>query len=453
MKTNKKRPVTPAPRTHEGAIATRNNPIGQLKRSACTALLWENQFYEDGASIADRVKALVPLCNPKEVADLAIHCREEQKLRHMPLLLMRELARHPKLNDYPQLVSKSLARVIQRADELSEFVSLYWSDGKVMLSKQTRRGLGWALRKFSEYELGKYKGTGNEVRPRDVLFLTHPLPKDETQAALWKKLADDTLAVPDTWEVALSKGADKKETFTRLIQEKKLGYFALLRNLRNMVESGVDSDLVKAAILARKGGADRVLPFRFIAAARYAPSFERELDVAMQAGLGELPKLAGRTHILVDVSGSMDSKISEKSDLTRIDAACGVAIVARGVCEDVRVFSFSNNLVEVPPRSGMALRDAIASSQHHGGTEMYGAVEQMNKFGYDRLIVISDEQTARARAALYGSAIPNPLTKLGYMINVASAEHGVGYGAWNHIDGWSDAVMKFIAAHEAMTDG
>jgi hypothetical protein len=328
--------------------------------------------------------------------------------------------------------------VLQRAEEPAEFLALYWKDKKQPLSKQVKRGLAWSMRRFSEYELAKYNRDA-EIKPRDVLFLSHAKPKDEAQAALWKKLAANELATPDTWEVQLSAGADKKETFERLMREKKLGYFALIRNLRNMQQAGVDVQLVREAILARRGGADKILPFRYIAAARQAMQFEPQLDTAMQAALAELPKLSGTTLVLVDNSGSMSAQLSRKSDMTRADAAAGVAIVARGVCESVRVFAFSDACVEVPPRTGMALRDAIRSATHMGSTHLGAAVKEVSRLSHDRLIVVTDEQSA--------DRVPEP-KGLGYMINVASNRNGVGYGKWLHVDGWSDAVVRFISERE-----
>ena len=107
-----------------------------------------------------------------------------------------------------------------------------------------RKGLARAIAKFDEYELAKYD-RDSAVKLRDVLRLVRPTPKDEAQSALWKRVKERTLTMPDTWEVALSGGADKKATFERLLRERKLGYLALLRNLRNMVQAGVDVDLVR----------------------------------------------------------------------------------------------------------------------------------------------------------------------------------------------------------------
>jgi hypothetical protein len=206
-----------------------------------------------------------------------------------------------------------------------------------------------------------------------------------------------------------------------------------------MQQAGVDVQLVREAILARRGGADKILPFRYIAAARQAMQFEPQLDTAMQAALAELPKLSGTTLVLVDNSGSMSAQLSRKSDMTRADAAAGVAIVARGVCESVRVFAFSDACVEVPPRTGMALRDAIRSATRMGGTQLGAAVKEVSRLSHHRLIVVTDEQSA--------DRVPEP-KGLGYMINVASNRNGVGYGKWLHVDGWSDAVVRFISERE-----
>lgn len=434
MKTNRKSRGS-AHTTHEGAPARRIDPLAQLRRSVCSCLLWEHEFYEDGVEIADRITNLVALCKPADVAALAIEARESYKLRHVPLLLVRELARHPQRP--VRLVSTTIARVVQRADELTEFLSIYWSKGKQPLAKQVKRGLAWAFHRFDEYHLAKYNHD-NEVKLRDVLFMTHPKPKDETESALWKKLAAGELTTPDTWEVKLSAGSDKRDTFERLIREGKLGYLALLRNLRNMIGAQCDEALIRDAIRARKG-ASRVLPFRFIVAARHAPQFEPALDEAMQAAMKGLEKLPGRTFILVDNSGSMYMGLSGKSDLKRNDAAAGVAILAQGVAEDVRIFAFSDVMTEVPPRHGMALADALTRATKHGSTMLGNAVTQLNTMPYDRLIVVTDEQTH--------DVVPNP-TARGYMINVASNKNGVGYGDWVHIDGWSDAVVRYIAEYE-----
>ena len=439
---NKALPGFGRPRTHEGAPAAAMTDEQALRRSVMACLLWEREFYEDGVTIADRIRALVPRVEAATVAALAVEARTKMKLRHVPLLLVREMARY---STHRALVAETLAAVIQRADELAEFVAIYWASpgktgGKAPLSAQVKKGLAAAFVKFDEYALAKYD-RANAVRLRDVLFLCHAKPLSAAQGEVWKRLIAGELAVPDTWEVALSaaSGLSKQERWGRLLVERRLGALALLRNLRNLKEAGVGEELVLTALDAMR--TDRVLPFRFLAAARYAPQWEEGLERAMFRSLTDVARLAGRTVLLVDVSGSMVARLSQKSEMLRTDAAYGLAVLLREVCERVAVYTFSESAVLVAPRRGFALRDAMEGSQRHGGTNLGRALAQVEAVeSYDRVVVITDEQSH--------DRVPAPQGR-GYMINVASARNGVGYGKWTHIDGWSDAVFEYIREQPA----
>jgi hypothetical protein len=436
----------PCPRTHEGALAAVITPEQGLRRTVLSCMLWEGEFYEDGVQIAGRIHELVPQVAAEKMAALAVEAREKMKLRHAPLLLVREMARHA---THRGLVAETLTRVVQRADELSEFVAIYWAGGRQPLSAQVKKGLAAAFGKFDEYALAKYDRAG-AVRLRDVLFLSHARPVDEAQASLWKRLAENELATPDTWEVALSaagrgEGVEKREAWERLLAERKLGALALLRNLRNLHTAGVSEELVLGALAALK--TDRVLPFRFLAAARNAPQWESALEAAMFRALEtRTSRLSGHTVLLVDVSGSMESPLSNRSEMRRTDAAYGLAILLREIAEKVTVFTFSNHAKRVPSRRGMALRDALEQSQPHSGTYLGEALKQVEagvREGHDRLVVITDEQSH--------DRVPAPKGR-GYVINVASDRNGVGYGEWTHIDGWSEAVIDYIAELESVDD-
>src|SRR5579859_31648 len=432
-------------RTHEGAPACILTTEQQLQRSVLSCMLWEREFYEDGAEIAARIRALVPQVAAERVAALAVEARERMKLRHVPLLLVREMARYA---SHRALVAEALSRVIQRADELAGFVTIYWADRKAgdkqPLSGQVKKGLAAAFVKFDEYALAKYD-RATQVRLRDVLFLSHAKPVDAAQAELWKRLAQDELVTPDTWEVALSaagraKGATKLEVWERLLEEGRLGTLALLRNLRNMQTAGVREELVLSALSVMK--TERVLPFRFLAAARHAPQWEEALELAMFRSLaGRVGKLAGHTVLLVDVSGSMSYPLSKRSEMNRTDAAYGLAILLREIAEKVTIYTFSSFTKRVPSRRGLALRDALDQSQPHYATLLGAALDEVERecAGYDRLVVITDEQAH--------DTVHDPSGR-GYMINVASSRNGVGYGKWTHIDGFSEAVVDYIAELE-----
>ena len=424
-------------KTHEGAQAHPVNAEQALRRSVMACMLWEDQFYEDGQDIGARIATLTKGLPFEKVAAIAIEAREQMKLRHAPLWIVVAIL---KAKHQGRKVGDLIARICQRADEPAELLSLYWKDQpQAPLPKQLKIGLARALAKFDEHQLAKYNRDG-AVKLRDVLFLSHAKPHNEERAALYKRITDNTLATPDTWEVKLSGGADKKETFLRLMAEKNLGGLAFLRNLRNMEQAGI----TKSQVAEHAGTIklDRVLPFRFIAAARAVPQWEDMIEPLMMKSLEGKPKLPGRTVLLVDVSGSMDSPISTKSEMKRTDAAFGLGILLRELCSEVIVLTFSQALALVSPRRGFALRDAMNGSQPHGGTYLAGALNALHgnaANSYDRIIVITDEQTHDGICAPKGK---------GYVLNVASNKNGVGYGQWTHIDGWSEACIDYIRKYE-----
>lgn len=421
--------------THEGAASTPSSPVKELRRSMMACMLFEGQFYESGEDAAERMRGLIKAVSFDEAAQVAIDAREKMKLRHAPLFLVRELLRYHKGRQMGDLI----ARVIQRPDECGELLALYWKDGKDQsLTAQLKIGLARALKKFNEYQIAKWNKDGS-VKLRDVLFLSHAKPKDEIQAEVFKKLAENKLSTPDTWEVALSGGADKKETFTRLIQEKKLGALALLRNLRGMLEVGVSEDVIRDGLGAMK--AERVLPFRFISAAKYAPRLEDALELAMFRCLAEVPKLGGKTALLIDHSGSMQQPVSGKSEITRFDAAAALAMILRETCERVRVFTFASHMVEIPPRRGFAMVQAVREVINPTATFLGAAVRKVYEMfpECNRIIVVTDEQSA--------DRPPHPQGR-GYIINVGGYQNGIGYGPWTTIDGWSESVIEYIRADE-----
>ena len=426
MKINKKEHIF----THEGARAKQIDFEQQLRRAVMSCLLWEKEFYEDGEKISRRIASILPHVNSDMVAKIVLEAKEKMYLRHIPLFIIREMAR---IEEHKKYVAYLLEKVIKRADELSEFLAIYWKDGRQPLSAQLKKGLARAFQKFDAYQLAKYN-RGDAIRLRDVLFLCHAKPKNKEQEQLWERLVKNELFPPDTWEVGLSGGGDKCEVFTRLLIEGKLGYMAILRNLRNMADAGVDRELINRAILARNG-AERVLPFRYVAAAMACPQFEPAIDKALVSSIEFGVSFPGKTVVLVDVSGSMEHQISLRSDMTRMDAAASLASIIQG--QDVRVFTFSEKTVEVPHRVGMAGVDVIIRSQPHMCTYLGACVKFVNdNIHHDRIIVITDEQSH--------DAIPDPVSSKAYMINIASNENGVGYGRWTHIDGWSENVLRFI---------
>lgn len=432
----------PTVKTHEGGKAYQANALGELRRTLSTCLLFENTFYEGGDSIANRLGELAAKVSKSELIDEIIRAKEEMFLRHAPLWMAVHLTKNHQGFD----VGDTIYRIVNRADELAEFVSMYWKvNGKGKpISKQAKVGLSRAFNKFDAYQFSKYDRDG-EVKLRDVMFLVHPKPLDGDREMLYTLIANDQLPPADTWEVALSAAKSQEErtsAWTRLMVENRLGALALIRNLRNMEKDGVDRNTVSAALdNAKLRG---ILPYQLVAAWKNAPSYAHQIDAMAQRALQSASKLDGMTVLIVDVSGSMDAALSSKSDMNRIDAAGALAAHLVGVCEDVRIFTFSSAVKEVQRIPGFGIINAINGSQPHGGTWLAKAVSDLHDVTSkaDRVIVITDEQ------AHDGGVMATGATR-SYMVNVASYQYGVEADkSWTRISGFSPAIVDWILQEE-----
>jgi hypothetical protein len=451
-----------APRTYGGGIgAIPKDGHNQLLRQVATCMLWEPTHYETGDNIAKLIYAASLNCSLGEIADIAGKARGEFKLRHIPLFLLAIMDERREEN--PSLVGDTITAVIQRADEMAEFLAIHakvfgYGGGEIKnhLSHQVKRGLANAFNKFDEYQFAKYN-RDTEIKLRDIMFLVHPKPTDVGRAAMFNKIADDTLETPDTWEVALSTGKDKKAAWGHLLSERKLGDMALLRNLRNMEQAGVDRDDIRLALLRAKF--TRVLPFRFITAAKHAPHLEEELGQAMMRAMAPISKMNGSTLIVLDVSGSMRKVLSGFSEVDRIDTASGLAMLAREVCEDVTIYATAGNDLErkhattvLPNRHAFALRDAFVDAERKlggGGIFLVQCMDYIDQQEhgkkFDRVLVVTDEQDCDDRDMAKAAARSKLLGKANYILNVAPYVIGLDTrGAWKRINGFSERVFDYI---------
>jgi len=192
---------------HAGAKAYRLTPELELYTAVVTSSL-SDSYYEKANERLVRIQALIRKNDPTFVAKLAVYAREKMYLRSLPLVLVTELA---KIHQGDNLVSRTTNRVVQRADEITELLAYYQlanarKDTKKLnrLSKQIQKGLAEAFNKFDEYQFSKYNRSSTDVKLRDALFLVHPKAKNETQQAIFNRIAKDELSVAQTWETTLS---------------------------------------------------------------------------------------------------------------------------------------------------------------------------------------------------------------------------------------------------------
>lgn len=447
--------------THGGSIAAKIGKLAQLRRSVLSTLLFENQFYEDGVSQYKRIRDLALECDAESVAKLAVEARVEHGLRHAPLVLLVALTKTGA--GVPGLVADTIEKVVTRPDQAADLLALYFEGGRRPLSAQLKKGLARAIEGFDRYQLAKYANTdGRSVSLRDVVFLSHARSVSDEHGAALNDLVNRNLRAEETWEAAASRGADMQETFTRLLSENRLGYTALLRNLNNMERHRVSEKLVKDAILARRG-AKGVFPIQFYSAAKANPRFSRVLETAMLENVRAMPKLTGKTVIIGDISGSMTALISAKSKHSRLDATGVLMGALVAMCEDVVVYATAGNdrkrehaTQAVAATEGFAMVDTLRSANStlgHGGIFLRQVMDYVHdkEKTADRVIVLTDEQDCDSTAS-GNAAKANTFGDRNYLINVASHRHGIGYKSWIHIDGFSDAVLKWIPLFEQEED-
>lgn len=420
------------PTTHEGGPSTNIPPIAQLRRLTMACMLWEDGFYVDGKTVADQISEICEKVKAQDLVNLAIETHQKGLLRHIPLFLIVEaLKKKAKCID-------AIDIICNRPDQMTELLTLYWKKGRCPVAKQLQKGLAKAFTKFDEYQLAKYN-RDTPVKLRDVLFLSHAKPKDDAQKELWQRLITDTLKTPETWETKLSTGQDKKESFEELLIKGKMGKLALVRNLRNIMEAGVSKELVRQNLLKKSRP---ILPFQFLAAAKAVPQWEDIIDEGMVKSMEEHQKFVGFTIILVDVSGSMTGRISSKSEITHQDAAAALAILVRSITTEGLICTFSDNLVSIPARTGMALRDAIKHSQPNNSTRLGHALTQLNTeyaklTQAKRIIVITDEQSS--------DRIPHIPVENCYIINTGANKNGINNnGQWLTVSGFSENTINYI---------
>lgn len=480
---------------YEGAKAFVLTPQLELYTAVATAGL-SDQLYEKQSDKLIRLRELIAKNDPAFVAKLAIYAREQMYLRSIPLVLAVELAKSQSGN---AVVGQLTNRVVQRADEITELLAYYAianerNDVKKLnkLSKQLQKGLAAAFNKFDEYQFAKYNRDA-AVKLKDALFLVHPKATDEAQQALFDKIAKDELQVPYTWETELSalgqlkydsaelKKAAVKAKWEELIESGKVGYMAMLRNLRNILEAEVSKEALKkvcAYIANEKAIANsKQLPFRFLSAYRELKGMNNGrvgllLDALEQAVLYSAKNIAGfdddtKVVIAADVSGSMQKPVSAKSKVLLYDIGLMLAMLLKNRCENAITGMFGDTwkMITVPNKNILANVQEFYRREGEVGysTNGYLVVEDLlrkNKV-VDKVMLFTDCQLWNSNNN--GENIANtwkqykkiaPAAKL-YLFDLA----GYGNTPLNVqrddvylIAGWSDKIFNVLSAIEDGSD-
>jgi hypothetical protein len=388
---------------------------------------------------------------------------------------------------------------LQRADEPSEALAYWLGRHGRKLPKPVKRGVAdAAVRLFHEKSLLKYDSDGTAVRFGDVIDLTHPTAKDERQGDLFRHALDRRHRRDNPVPSSLTVLAARAELMAMPVEQRReftdpaalgaagmtwealagwrqtamdaaaweaiiptMGYLALLRNLRNFDQSGV-SDPVAEAIAAKLSDAgevarSRVLPMRFLSAYNAAPSLRwaYPLEKALQHALANVPALDGRTLILVDTSGSMQSSFSKDGTLRCWDAAAvfGLALAARAA--DPTVVSFSGATKVFPAMKGESVLAAVRRFKDGGyffggGTDTERAV-RTHYDRHDRVVILTDEQAHWHGAADVAASVPASVPVYTWNLAGYRVGHTPSRGNRYTYGGLSDAGFAMIPLVESGT--
>lgn len=465
----------------EGGVAFRASPKMELYQRTMTCLVGEPQFYDrTGTKTLQRIRELIheiAETDPEFILKLAAYARNEMYLRSVPLVLLVEALDTPA----KKLVRSYVPRIIRRADELSEVISLFiqrngqiGTGGNASLPKQFKLGLADAFHNFDAYQFAKYKRSDKEVKLSDVIRLVHPKPLSLAESELFRQIRHNELPVPVTWETVISEQGSTKEAWESVIP--KMGYMAKLRNLRNFLKVDVDIE----PVLEHLTNPDAVrrskqFPFRFWSAYKTVKktsttnfvSKQRMLDAiirALETSVENVPRLAGVTAIFNDVSASMEAPVSARSIVEMCEIAALMAAMAYRFSDNAISGKFGEYFKTTPLNKHDSIMTNMEKMLRNDGvgyaTNGYLALQWLNRTRtfVDRIMVFTDMQLWDTRydnnslAAEYRRYVTsvNPNVKL-YLFNLAS------YGTlqvpedWPNVclvSGWSDRVFDFIQRFE-----
>jgi len=495
MKFNVSIKGTSATINREGARAYQMTPELELYAAVTTTML-SDVTYEQSNERLKRIQALIQQVNPLFAARLAVYARRQMNLRTAPVVLATELA---KVHRGDSLVSNTIEQIVQRPDEIMEVLAYYQATNNRTatkklnrISKQVQKGLAASFNKFDEYQFAKYDRDAT-VKLRDALFLVHPKAKDEAQQDLFNKIVNKELKTPYTWETELSalgqtlydNNASRQDAikakWEELIDSRRMGYMATLRNLRNILEANVSAAHIKQvydylsdekAILNSKQ-----LPFRFLAAYRELKGVKNghtsyileALEKAVTLSVANMTGFDLETRVVIacDVSGSMQKAISPKSKILLYDIALLLGMILQSKCKNVLTGMFGDTwkTVALPAKNILSNVDAFYAREGEVGYATNGFLVLKDlvdrKYVADKVMLFTDLQlwdsktnnatnqnTMTYQWAVYKKIAPNAKLYLFDLAGYGQSPLSTLQNDVHLIAGWSDKIFEVMEAME-----
>jgi hypothetical protein len=366
-----------------------------------------NQFYRTEDEGIKTLKNLIAnISDNKFLAKAAIFARNEYGMRSVTHIVAAELAKKVKGESWTK---EFFNKVVFRPDDMTEILAYYMSKYGKPVPNSLKKGLALAFEKFDAYQIGKYRKENGDISLVDVVNIVHP-----KATPVITSLVKGTLKSKDTWEASLSKAGQeasakaetaeereeivadlKKDAWTEMVKSRKIGYMALLKNLRNILQNAPDAVDEACAMLVEEKlvKTSKVLPFRFTTAMKEIEEIDNEgtrkivkaINKAIDISLSNVPKFPGKTLVVVDNSGSMEGKPIEIASLF-------AAVIYKATDADMMVFSDNANYIKPnPDDSTVTIAKNIKDGCQSAGTNFHAIFNAASK-KYDRIIILSDMQ-------------------------------------------------------------
>jgi len=451
----------------------------RLVTMALTTMLGEPKYYGDTTD--DMIKLAESLCERGEgefVAKLAVWARTKGNLRSVSHALIAVVSYNCSGEGFVRPATRAIASM--RGDDGTEILATYKAlyGDKVRWPHAIQRGVRDALEVEKPFAVAKYQSKNREYKLRDNLRVTHPdAVREDTTEAMGECVAG-TLGMPKGWETELSERGNTKEVWDELIRENRLGIFAQLRNLRNMIQAGADIDPVLDTFRSEEAvRKSRLLPFRYLSAYQElrnaglaTTKVAQALDTAMGLACANVDRLPGRTAVMIDTSGSMGYAVSSKSVSTCRDIAAVLGAMATRISDDAWVCGFDWDAEVIPMTGTSVLSDMSMVPASGGATNMGAAFGLLARSGFDadRVVILSDNECNVSGGSGYGwggryveygrKAIQSRLEQYRKKVGHDVWCHAIdlqGYGTsqfigpkTNIMAGWSEQVLRFVALTE-----
>ena len=415
----------------EGHVALKMELKEKLITEVLTSFFNEGKFYGDNSlEIVNDLRKVIKI-DPKFVANLAIYARKEIHLRSISHVMVSELAYDVQGKKY---IRRVLNQVVERVDDMAEILSYYLNIYGKLIPNSSKKGLGDYFLRFDEFSLAKYN-SAKEIKLKDIVNLVHPKPNNNEQSKMFKRLLEDNLEIPFTWEIMLSSEGNNKSTWEKLIESNKLGYMAILRNLRNIIKANPDNinkvyEVLESENRVKKS---KQLPFRY--------------------STSNIERLSGKTFISTDVSGSMSNRVSQKSDMTCAEIGTLLMSIANSICHEAitSTFDTSFKLTSLATKNGI-IANAKFIKPTWGETDLSLPIRYLlqNKIYVDRIVLLSDNEINSG----YDRVCQIYINQYRKKVNPNVWIHAIdllGYGTQqfkgekvNIIAGWNEKILEFI---------